>query len=266
MAKVRQASVVTEKSNSRWSSADVSTLCRLAADGLTSEEIGDELRRSPKAIQQKVSKMRKQVLGVPRLSYKRKATATAIVEELFPKETEATLLSYSFNKIKANPKHYLRHVTYNNKEEAKKLGALWDGMCWFIPNTVQGEARLELEALYGPSAYGNHSRRGKGQWDTFIYAPIDADVQLDDILFGDDEDIPEAKVEEIRKDEPVPGNTYVKPKPKRVTQKVAPVGSRRTVTEPTYPHHITVRIPKVLVAGAILAAVGVCGWLIGRGF
>jgi len=249
MAKVRQTSVVTEKSNSRWSSADVSTLCRLAANGLTSEEIGDELGRSPKAIQQKVSKMRKEVLGVPRLTYKRlapKATATATIEELFPKPT---------TEIKAKPKHYLRHVTYNNKEEAKKLGALWDGMCWFIPNTVQGEARLELETLYGPSAYGNHSRRGKGQWDTFIYAPIDADVQLDDILFGDDEDIPEAKVEEIRKDEPVPGNTYVKPKPKRVTQ-----------TEPTYPHHITVRIPKVLVAGAILAAVGVCGWLIGRGF
>jgi hypothetical protein len=260
MAKVRRASVVAEKSNSRWSSVDVSTLCRLAANGLTSEEIGDELGRSPKAIQQKVSKMRKEVLGVPRLSYKRKATATATIEELFPEPATA---------IKANPKHYLRHVTYNNKEEAKKLGALWDGMCWFIPNTVQGEARLELEALYGPSAYGNHSRRGKGQWDTFIYAPIDAkasDVQLDDILFGDDEDIPEAKVEEIRKDEPVPGNTYVKPKPKRVTQKVAPVGSRRTVTEPTYPHHITVRIPKVLVAGVILAAVGVCGWLIGRGF
>ena len=207
MAKARRASVVTEKSNSRWSSADVSTLCRLAADGVTSTEIGNELGRS------------------------------------------------STTAIKAKPKHYLRHVTYNNKEEAKKLGALWDGMCWFIPNTVQGEARLELEALYGPSAYGNHSRRGKGQWDTFIYAPIDADVQLDDILFGDDEDIPEAKVEEIRKDEPVPGNTYVKPKPKRVTQKVAPVGSRRTVTEPTYPHHITVRIPKVLVAGAILAVV-----------
>ena len=257
MAKVRQASVVTEKSNSRWSSADVSTLCRLAADGVTSEDIGDELGRSPKAIQQKVSKMRKQVSGIPTMTYKRKAKATATIEELFPEpKTE----------IKANPKHYLRHVTYNNKEEAKKLGALWDGMCWFIPNTVQGEARLELEALYGPSAYGNHSRRGKGQWDTFIYAPIDADVELDDILFGDDEDIPEAKVEEIRKDEPVPGNTYVKPKPKRVTQKVAPVGSRRTVTEPTYPHHITVRIPKVLVAGAILAAVGVCGWLIGRGF
>ena len=257
MAKVRRASVVTEKSNSRWSSADVSTLCRLASNGVTSEDIGNELGRSPKAIQQKVSKMRKQVSGIPTMTYKRKAKATATIEELFPEpKTE----------IKANPKNYLRHVTYNNKEEAKKLGALWDGMCWFIPNTVQGEARLELEALYGPSAYGNHSRRGKGQWDTFISAVIDADVQLDDILFGDDEDIPEAKVEEIRKDEPVPGNTYVKPKPKRVTQKVAPVGSRRTVTEPTYPHHITVRIPKVLVAGAILAAVGVCGWFIGRGF
>tara|TARA_B110000483_G_scaffold60063_2_gene74776 strand:+ start:1248 stop:2000 length:753 start_codon:yes stop_codon:yes gene_type:complete len=250
MAKVRRASVVTEKSNSRWSSADVSTLCRLASNGATSEDIGNELGRSPKAIQQKVSKMRKQVSGIPTMTYKRKAKATATIEELFPEPATA---------IKANPKHYLRHVTYHNKEEAKKLGALWDGMCWFIPNTVQGEARLELEALYGPSAYGNHSRRGKGQWDTFIYAPIDADVQLDDILFGDDEDIPEAKVEEIRKDEPVPGNTYVKPKPKRVTQ-----------TEPTYPHHITVRIPKVLLAtwgaGVILAAVGVCGWFIGRGF
>jgi len=246
MAKARRASVVTEKSNSRWSSADVSTLCRLAADGVTSTEIGNELGRSSKAIQQKVSKMRKQVSGIPRMADKRNARSTLTIEELFPEpKTE----------IKANPKHYLRHVTYNNKEEAKKLGALWDGMCWFIPNTVQGEARLELEALYGPSAYGNHSRRGKGQWDTFIYAPIDADVQLDDILFGDDEDIPEAKVEEIRKDEPVPGNTYVKPKPKRVTQ-----------TEPTYPHHITVRIPKVLVAGAILAVVGVCGWFMGRGF
>jgi len=246
MAKVRQASVVTEKSNSRWSSADVSTLCRLAADGVTSTEIGNELGRSSKAIQQKVSKMRKQVSGIPRMADKRNARSTLTIEELFPEpKTE----------IKANPKHYLRHVTYNNKEEAKKLGALWDGMCWFIPNTVQGEARLELEALYGPSAYGNHSRRGKGQWDTFISAVIDADVQLDDILFGDDEDIPEAKVEEIRKDEPVPGNTYVKPKPKRVTQ-----------TEPTYPHHITVRIPKVLVAGAILAVVGVCGWFMGRGF
>ena len=250
MAKVRRASVVTEKSNSRWSSADVSTLCRLASNGATSEDIGNELGRSPKAIQQKVTKMRKQVSGIPTMTYKRKAKATATIEELFPEPATA---------IKANPKHYLRHVTYHNKEEAKKLGALWDGMCWFIPNTVQGEARLGLEALYGPSAYGNHSRRGKGQWDTFIYAPIDADVQLDDILFGDDEDIPEAKVEEIRKDEPVPGNTYVKPKPKRVTQ-----------TEPTYPHHITVRIPKVLLAtwgaGVILAAVGVCGWFIGRGF
>ena len=257
MDKVRQASVTTEKSNSRWSSADVSTLCRLAADGVTSEDIGDKLGRSPKAIQQKVSKMRKQVSGIQRMSYKRKAKTTATIEELFPEPT---------TEIKANPKHYLRHVTYNNKEEAKAAGALWDGMCWFTPDKVQGAARLNLENLYGPSAYGNHTRRGKGQWDTFIYAPIDADVQLDDVLFEDDEDIPEAKVEEIRKDEPVPGNTYVKPKPKRVTQKVAPVGSRRTVTEPTYPHHITVRIPKVLVAGAILAAVGVCGWFIGRGF
>ena len=257
MAKARRASVVTEKSNSRWSSADVSTLCRLAADGVTSTEIGNELGRSAKAIQQKVSKMRKQVSGIPRMTDKRNATATS----LLPK-----------TEIKANPKHYLRHVTYNNKEEAKKLGALWDGMCWFIPNTVRGEARLELEVLYGPSEYGNHSRGGKGQWDTFISAVTDPDVQLDaDVLFGedfwgDDEDIPEAKVEEIRKDEPVPGNTYVKPKPKRVTQKAAPVGSRRTVTEPTYSHHITVRIPKVLVAGAILAVVGVCGWFMGRGF
>lgn len=255
MAKVRQASVVTEKSNSRWSSADVSTLCRLAANGVTSEDIGGELGRSPKAIQQKVSKMRKQVSGIPTMKYKRKAKTTATIEELFPEPTTA---------IKAKPKHYLRQVTYYNKEEAKKLGALWDGMCWFIPDKVQGEARLTLEALYGPSAYGNHSRRGKGQWAAFTYASID--LQLDDILFGDDEDIPEAEVEEIRKDEPVPGNTYVKPKPEPVTQKVAPVGSRRTATEPTYPHHITVRIPKVLVAGAILAAVGVCGWFMGRGF
>ena len=263
MAKVRQASITTEKSNSRWSSADVSTLFRLASNGATSEDIGNELGRSPKAIQQKVSKMRKQVSGIPTMTYKRKAKATATIEELFPEPTTA---------IKAKPKHYLRHVTYHNKEEAKKLGALWDGMCWFIPNTVRGEARLELEVLYGPSEYGNHSRGGKGQWDTFISAVTDPDVQLDaDVLFGedfwgDDEDIPEAKVEEIRKDEPVPGNTYVKPKPKRVTQKAAPVGSRRTVTEPTYSHHITVRIPKVLVAGAILAVVGVCGWFMGRGF
>lgn len=245
----------TGKYNLRWSSADVSTLCRLAKEGVTSEDIGVELGRSSKAIQQKVSKMRTQVSGIPTMTYKRKAKATETIEELFPEPT---------TEIKANPKHYLRHVTYNNKDEAKAVGALWDGMCWFIPDKVQGAARLNLENLYGPSAYGNHSRRGKGQWDTFIYAPID--FELDDLFFGDDEDIPEAEVEAIRKDEPVPGNINVKPKPKRVTQKTAPVGSRRTVTEPTYPHHITVRIPKVLVAGAILAAVGVCGWFMGRGF
>ena len=88
-----------------------------------------------------------------------------------------------------------------------------------------------------------------------------------------------------------PGNVDVKPTVKPVTPKLERVGSRRTVTTgtsntavvpaylsgkpapkpkptptPTYPHHYTVRIPKVLVAAVILVAVGVGGWLIGRGF
>ena len=168
-------------------------------------------------------------------------------------------------------------MTYDDKEKAKELGARWDGMCWFIPDVVQGVARSKLESLYGPSMYGNHSRRGSGQWGAFVHAT--ANEQLADTLSGfETGDVmdaihdawPETKVEQK---DPVPGITNVKPKSKRVTPKPTPVGSKRTVTiktEPTRPdpalHYYTVRIPKVLVAAAVLIAVGVGGWFMGRGF
>lgn len=79
----------------------------------------------------------------------------------------------------------------------------------------------------------------------------------------------------INRKKGVPGTTDVTPTVEPVTPKPEPVGSKRTVTTetnntavvtPTYPHHITVRIPKVLVAALLLVAVGVGGWLIGSGF
>lgn len=177
----------------------------------------------------------------------------------------------------SKPKHYLRHVTYDDKEGAKELGARWDGMCWFIPDVVQGVARSKLESLYGPSMYGNHSRRGSGQWGAFVHAT--ANEQLADTLSGfETGDVmdaihdawPETKV---KQKDPVPGTTNVKPKSERVTPKPTPAGSKRTVTiktEPARPdpalHYYTVRIPKVLIAAAVLIAVGVGGWFMGRGF
>jgi len=72
--------------------------------------------------------------------------------------------------IRAKPKYYLRNASYGQKEDVKKLGARWDGMCWFVPDNLTGEARGKLISHYGPVHYGNHSRKGKGQWETFTFA------------------------------------------------------------------------------------------------
>ena len=72
--------------------------------------------------------------------------------------------------IRAKPKYYLRNASFGQKEDVKKLGARWDGMCWFVPDNLTGEARGKLISRYGPVHYGNHSKKGKGQWETFTFA------------------------------------------------------------------------------------------------
>jgi len=289
MTEARKASIVTNKNNSRWTSYDVDKLCRLASEGVTSQAIGEELGRSPKSVQQKVSKMRKQVSGIPRLKFGKK-----------------------HEQVK-KPMFYLNNVLYENIEEAKEYNGLWDGKCWFLHNDLEPADREMLIAKFGPVRHGHHAltpqeakleggyrkisdpRVRLYQWSKFEDVPLDllmaqsipttqdkANEWLDGVLsdWEDEEEV-----------EPVPGTTDVKPTVEPVTPKPEPVGSKRTVTTgtnntavvpaylsgkptpkpkptptPTYPHHYTVRVPKVLVAAVILVAVGVGGWLIGRGF
>jgi hypothetical protein len=306
MSEARKASIVTDKNNSRWTSYDVDKLCRLASEGVTSQAIGEKLGRSPKSVQQKVSKMRKQVSGIPRLKFGKK-----------------------HEQVK-KPMFYLNNVLYENIEEAKEYNGLWDGKCWFLHNDLEPADREILIAKFGPVRHGHHAltpqeaklesgyrkisdpRVRLYQWSKFEDVPFPttqdkANEWLDGVLsdWGDEEEVEPVTPKPTTSSIPgtgsainiTPGNVDVKPTVKPVTPKLERVGSRRTVTTgtsntavvpaylsgkpapkpkskptpkpkptPTYPHHYTVRIPKVLVAAVILVAVGVGGWLIGRGF
>ena len=234
------------KSNKSWTSKELEQLISLKNEGFGYKDIADHLGRTEKAVQVKMSKWNNSMAQTSK-----RATALANKEPF----DIAALVDWDVepkNSVRAKPKYYLRHVTFETKEKAKAMGARWDGMCWFIPDTVTGEARKTLTAEYGPVFYGNHSRKGKGQWDAFTPA------ELDDT---------KAKVQS----EPDPGRSHVQAKPKAVTQKKAQpvVESTRTdpkVTTAVDTNVFTIRIPKRLVWGVLVSALVAAAWYVGKSF
>ncbi len=227
------------KSNKSWTSKELEQLISLKNEGYTYKDIADHLGRTEKAVQVKMSKWNNSMAQTSK-----RATALANEE---PFDIAALV---DDKPVRAKPKYYLRHVTFETKEQAKAMGARWDGMCWFIPDTVTGDARKALTTEYGPVFYGNHSRKGKGQWDAFTPA------ELDDT---------KAKVQS----EPDPGRPHVQAKPKPVTQKkVQPVvESKRTdpkVTTAVDTSVFTIRIPKRFVWGVLVSALVAAAWYVGK--
>lgn len=151
--------------------------------------------------------------------------------------------------IRAKPKYYLRNASYGQKEDVKKLGARWDGMCWFVPDDLTGEARGKLISHYGPVHYGNHSRKGKGQWETFTFA---------------DNVSPNATTNSRGNIAPA-GKTKAKTKPvkeKAVTQKSC---TNPNITAAVDTHnYFVIRIPKVYVWVVITASLMAAAWYVGK--
>ena len=229
------------KSNKSWTSKELEQLISLKNEGFGYKDIADHLGRTEKAVQVKMSKWNKSMAQTSK-----RATALANKE---PFDLDALVDGWDEpkNPVRAKPKYYLRHVTFETKEQAKAMGARWDGMCWFIPDTVTGEARKALTTEYGPVFYGNHSRKGKGQWDAFTPA------ELDDT---------KAKVQS----EPDPGRSHVQAKPKAVTQKKAQPVVKTTGTENTAvgSEAFIIRIPKRLVWGVLVSALVAAAWYVGK--
>ena len=220
------------KSKTRWTAIDLERAIHLKNQGVTHQVIAESLGRSVKSVDLKLHKWARSM---------KEASDNAIA---LANEEPFDIAALLEDKPKrAKPKHYLRHVAFENKEDAKAMGALWDGMCWFIPDGVTGDAREALAAKYGPVCYGNHSARGKGQWDVFVFAddkPVEPDA------------------------EPTPARPDVKAKPKPVTQKqVQPVVESKR-TEPMEPDAFTIRIPKRFVWGVLVSVLVTAAWYVGK--
>jgi len=226
------------KSKTRWTAIDLERAIHLKNQGVTHQVIAESLGRSVKSVDLKLHKWAKSM---------KEASDNAVV---LANEEPFDIAALLEDKPKrAKPKYYLRRVAFEHKEDAKAMGALWDGMCWFIPDGVTGEAREALAAKYGPVCYGNHSARGKGQWDVFTFADEPKAVK------------PDA--------EPTPARSDVKAKPKAVTQKkVQPaVESKRPnpdVTAAVGSDAFTIRIPKRLVWGVLVSVLVVAAWYVGK--
>jgi hypothetical protein len=222
-----------QKSHVPWSSTELERALHLKNLGVSYPDIANALGRSPKAVEVKLNKWAKSMRDAADKT-EEPLDLDALIDELYePKQ--------KLNKPKrAKPKHYLRHVGFENKEGAKAMGALWDGMCWFIPDHVTGDAREALASKYGPVCYGNHSVRGKGQWDVFVFADGEPDA------------------------EPTPEIVDVKAKPKAVTQKKAQPVVESKRTEPMEPDVFTIRIPKRFVWGVLVSVLVVAAWYVGK--
>jgi len=226
------------KSKTRWTAIDLERAIHLKNQGVTHQVIAESLGRSVKSVDLKLHKWAKSM---------KEASDNAVV---LANEEPFDIAALLEDKPKrAKPKYYLRRVAFEHKEDAKAMGALWDGMCWFIPDGVTGEAREALAAKYGPVCYGNHSARGKGQWDVFTFADEPKAVKPDAV--------------------PTPARSDVKAKPKAVTQKqVQPVveSKRTTGTHNTAvgSDAFTIRIPKRLVWGVLVSVLVIAAWYVGK--
>ena len=147
--------------------------------------------------------------------------------------------------IRAKPKYYLRNASYGQKEDVKKLGARWDGMCWFVPDNLTGGERGKLISHYGPVHYGNHSRKGKGQWETFTFA---------DNVSPNSTTKPVQAVKTKAKTKPV--------KEKAATQK--PRTNPNITTAVDTHNYFVIRIPKVYVWVVITASLMAAAWYVGK--
>jgi hypothetical protein len=152
--------------------------------------------------------------------------------------------------IRAKPKYYLRNASFGQKEDVKKLGARWDGMCWFVPDNLTGEARGRLISKYGPVHYGNHSKKGKGQWETFTFAPT----------------LPNATTNSRGNIAP-PTTAKTKANKKLVKEKAVTQNPRTNpnITTAVNTHnYFVIRIPKVYVWFAITASLMAAAWYVGK--
>ena len=155
-------------------------------------------------------------------------------------------------KIRAKPKYYLRNASYGQKEDVKKLGARWDGMCWFVPDNLTGEARGKLISHYGPVHYGNHSKKGKGQWETFTFA---GNVSPNATTNSRGNIAPPVQAAKTKaKTKPV--------KEKAVTQK-SRTNPNITTAVDTH-NYFVIRIPKVYVWVVITASLMAAAWYVGK--
>lgn len=230
------------KSKTRWTAIDLERAIHLKNQGVTHQVIAESLGRSVKSVDLKLHKWAKSM---------KEASDNAVV---LANEEPFDIAALLEDKPKrAKPKYYLRRVAFEHKEDAKAMGALWDGMCWFIPDGVTGDAREALAAKYGPVCYGNHSARGKGQWDVFVFA--------------DDPKVTAAV--DTHSDAPTPARSDVKAKPKAVTQKIVQpvVESKRPnpdVTAAVDTDAFTIRIPKRLVWGVLVSVLVAAAWYVGK--
>lgn len=243
------------KSKTRWTAIDLERAIHLKNQGVKHQDIADALGRSIKSVDLKLHKWAKSMKeasdNAVALANKEPFDLDALVDSL---DAQPEIPAEPVPSVRAKPKYYLRHVTFEHKEDAKAMGALWDGMCWFIPDGVTGEAREALAAKYGPVCYGNHSARGKGQWSVFTFADEPKPVEPKAVK-------PDA--------EPTRARSDVKAKPKAVTQKkVQPVveSKRTTGTENTAvgSEAFTIRIPKRLVWGVLVSVLVAAAWYVGK--
>lgn len=159
--------------------------------------------------------------------------------------------------IRAKPKYYLRNASFGQKEDVKKLGARWDGMCWFVPDNLTGEARGRLISKYGPVHYGNHSKKGKGQWETFTFA---GNVPLNSTTNSRGNIAPPAAAKTKAKKKLV--------KPKSQQPAIKTTGTYNTAvgynSAAVAHNYFVIRIPKVYVWFAITASLMAAAWYVGK--
>jgi hypothetical protein len=117
-------------------------------------------------------------------------------------------------------------------------------MCWFVPDNLTGEARGKLISHYGPVHYGNHSKKGKGQWETFTFA----------------DRVPNATTKPVQAAKTKAKKKLVKEK--AVTQN--PRTNPNITTAVNTHNYFVIRIPKVYVWFAITASLMAAAWYVGK--
>ena len=223
----------TAKSNTHWSGKDIQDLLNFSSAGFSHREIGEHLGRTQKAVQVKMSFLRKQVTQASSAPKTSEATDADLDFAFFSDDNDDW--KDAIRALDKKPVTYL-NCPFHEKDNAKGLGAKWDYTLklWYVPHGADTAPFARWIEDYKP-------------------LPGTLDVK------------PKPKPVTQKKVQPV-----VEPKVRvdpDVTTAVDKIDTFQARAQRDADGHVfIVRIPKVLVAAVLVSACVFAAWYVGKNY